>query len=34
MNDPQNLKEHQIFEETQISNEPKILKDDQISNET
>ena len=33
MNDPANLKEHQIFKETQSTNEPQILKYDKISNE-
>ena len=31
MNEPQILKEHQIFMETQITNEPQILEDHQIS---
>ena len=34
MNEPQNLKEHQISKQTQIRNQLLILKHDQISNET
>ena len=33
MNKSQILKELQIFDETQSTNEPQILKHDQISNE-
>ena len=34
MNEPQILKEHQISNETQITNGPRILKKDQIWKET
>jgi hypothetical protein len=34
MNKAQILKEHQICNQTQITNEPRILKHDQICNET
>ena len=34
MNDPQNLKEHQIIKRTQITNEPQILKEHQIYKKT
>ena len=34
MNDPKNLKEHQISKQIQIKNESKNLKEPQISKET
>ena len=34
MNEPQNLKHHQISKRTQITNEPEILKEPQFSKET
>ena len=34
MNEPQILEERQFSTQTQITNEPHIFKDEQISNET